>query len=180
MTVHGVCPECGTARPVSEFLADARERQALEAALRLDPRLADALLDYLSLFAPPGKKLQTRKLIRLLTELQEMVGAARVEVDRVTYAAPIDYWRMGMEEMAAKRGTLMLPISSHGYLRKVVFGIASKAAGTAQQKVEEQTRHRPRESSGGLVQVTEQKPRSGPPTGWKNKAFNKGGNDNDV
>ncbi len=190
MGMHGVCPDCGTVRPVSEFLADARARQALDAALRLDPRLADALLDYMGLFAPPGRKLQTRKLVRLLNELHDLVRSAEVTVNRVTYAAPVAYWRQGMEEMVARRDGLTLPLSTHAYLEKVVFGIASKAAGTAERKAEEQKAYRAgRDSNGGPVSVAEvagiqsEKKRSGPPPGWKEQALGKtprGGNEGDA
>lgn len=186
MGIHGVCPDCGCVRPVAEFLADARARQALDAALRIDPRLADALLDYMGLFAPPGRKLQTRKLIRLLTELNEMVSSAEVTVNRVSYSAPVAYWRQGMEEMVARRDGLTLPLASHGYLEKVVFGIASKAVGSAERKAEEEKGYRyGREGSGELTQVAEvaappKKKRSTPPPGWKDEAFKRGGSRGDA
>lgn len=154
--IPGVCPDCGTVRPITEYLSEARARQALHAALKLDPRLADPLLEYLLLFAPPGRKLAANKLVRLLTELGDMVGAGQVTRGHMTYATPTDYWRMGLEEMIARRDRLTLPLKSHGYLQEVVCGIANKAAGVTERKAEEVRSYRHhRESTGGPVAVAD-------------------------
>jgi len=181
MTVAGVCPACGSPRPLAEFLSDARERQALAAALRLDPRLADPLLAYLDLFAVPGKKLQSRKLVRLLTELHGLVSSAQVARNGVSCAAPVEYWRTGMEEVVARRDALTLPLTGHGYLQTVVFSLAGKAAGQSERKAEEDKRYRyARSTEGGPKSVGETLDavkRSGPPAGWKDALFNRGGGD---
>jgi hypothetical protein len=175
----GVCPECGSARAVAEFLADTREREALAAALRIDPRLAEPLLDYLALFAPPGRKIQTRKLVRLLTELCELLAPAQVTRNGVTCPAPVDYWRRAMEEMVTRRGGLTLPLSGHGYLQTVVFGLASKAGAVAERRAEEALRTRIGSDGpvqAGAIAADNAKPqRSAPPPGWKD-ALTKGGN----
>lgn len=182
MSVHGVCPECGGVRPIAEYLSEARARQALHAALKLDPRLADPVLEYLALFAPAGRKLASNKLVRVLSELGELVASGQVEHKTVVHAAPVDYWRMGLEEMLAARERLTLPLSNHNYLRAVVAGIATKAGGRQEQKQEEERRNPSRRTGqqGGPVQVVE-KVRSGPPADWKEQALNKkGGNKADA
>lgn len=154
--IPGVCPTCGGVRPITEYLGEARERQALEAALRLDPRLADPLLEYLALFAPVGRKLASNKLVRLLTELHQLISAGTVSRGRVEYPAPVEYWRAGLEEMVARRDRLTLPLKSHGYLQEVVCGIANKAAAAAERKEEETKSYRHhRESTGGPVAVAQ-------------------------
>ncbi len=139
MGVIGICPACGDSRPLAEYLAETRSRQALGAALRIDPRIADALLDYLALWAPPGKRLQERKLARLLVEIQGLMEPRSVTRDRQTWPAPLEYWREAMETMAASP-TLQRPVKSHGYLLEVVTTMARRAAaGQEQAQIE---RHR--------------------------------------
>jgi hypothetical protein len=179
MTVAGVCPDCGTARPIAEYLSEARARQALHAALKLDPRLADPVLEYLALFAPTGRKLASNKLVRVLTELGELVAAGTVEHKKMTYSAPVDYWRLGLEEMLTARERLTLPLSNHNYLRAVVAGIATKAMGNGEQKREEALRNPARRvgHDGGPVKVAEKIKPSGPPPGWKDQVLKRNHDD---
>ena len=81
MSLLGTCWACGETGPIELFLADAQARQALAAALRLPPELAELILPYLVLHAPvpaPGAKrrrLEAGKLTRLLTELDALIRA---------------------------------------------------------------------------------------------------------
>lgn len=177
MTIRGVCPDCGGVRPLSEFLDAVRERQALDAALRMDPRMADGLLEYLDLFSPPGKKLQNRKLLRLLTELQELMSAGEVKAkDGRCWPAPLEYWRTALEDVSARRAGLTLPLNGHGYLQTVVVGIATKVGAKKETKREQSRANRPSTGSGELTQVGEVVARAAPkvtppPGDWKEQCF---------
>ena len=86
--------------------------------------------------------------------------------------------------MLANRGALSLLLASHGYLKKVVSGIAQKASGNVEQKRENAKCFRPRESSNGPVSVGDvlSKPKTGKlPADWKKHALKamQGGNDED-
>jgi hypothetical protein len=121
--IAGVCPECGTARALPEFLADAAARAALAAALACPAELARLVVPYLNLHAPAGRRLRMAKLARLLEELAARFGAGTVTRGRETVAAPPAAWQRGLEEVLAAReaGTLTLPLAGHGYLDDVVF-----------------------------------------------------------
>lgn len=180
MAVMGVCPGCGAKFPLEAALQDARARQALAGALKIDARLADPLLSYLGLFsAADGRAARMDKLVRLITELAEPIARGQVSRNGITYGAPVDYWRQALEEVLARRDKLTLPLKGHGYLFEVCFGIASKATGQQERKAEERQSYRHnRPSSGAPVAVGEMvKKRGRPPENWKTEVFNKGKKD---
>lgn len=127
--IPGVCPECGVARPLPDFLADAEARAALAAALDCPAGLARLIVPYLQLHAPAGRRVAMGKLARLLRELTARVTAGTVQRGRETLPAPPEAWAHGLEEVLAAReaGTLVLPLSGHGYLDEVVFRTQAKA-----------------------------------------------------
>ena len=139
--VIGTCPACGDRRPLAEYLQDLAQRQARAAALALDSRLAPAVLDYLNLYAKPGKRVTAPTFLRVLRELHELVMSGQVTHDRVTHPAPVDYW---MEGLVATARSATPPLEGNGYLVKTVWGIAAKAA-TRQDRDREQAlqSHRP-------------------------------------
>lgn len=135
MPVNGVCPDCGHKFPLQQALADAEARQALAAALELPAPLAKLVPAYLALLSPPGKAIAMPKLARLLRDLTEQVTSAQVTRNRITHAAPLELWRMGIEETLAARdaGSLILPLADHNYLAEVVWRLAAKSKGRRTQ-----------------------------------------------
>ena len=131
MPIEGVCPSCGAKFDLAHALTDGEARQALAAALQLPAPLARLIVPYLSLHAPGQKRIAWRKLARLLRELTALIEAGTVMRERERYAAPLELWRDGLEKVvqAADKGDLTLPLEGHGYLTKVVWTEAKRAAG---------------------------------------------------
>lgn len=131
MPVTGTCPNCGQKAPLEHFVIEEKYKKAMIEALRTPASLADLLLPYLGLFSPAtGRAIRADKLARLVTEFRQLVDGTQVTRNRVTYAAPLELWRMGIEQTLAARdtGTLSLPLDNHHYLSEIVWRLASKAA----------------------------------------------------
>jgi len=102
-------------------------RDAIMQALALPAPLGKLLIQYVALFRPDSRNIAFGRVATLLGELQPMIEAARIERSGRTWSAPIDYWKMALEEMIAKRDKLTLPLKSHGYLLEVIAGYSNKA-----------------------------------------------------
>jgi hypothetical protein len=132
VSLPACCPSCGTKGPVDIFLAEPKYKAAFAEALKIPPALADLVLPYLGLFAPPsGRAIRADKLLRVSRELRELVTSGQVTRKGITQAAPLDAWRYGMEQTIAARdaGSLELPLDDHNYMASIVWRQANKAAG---------------------------------------------------
>lgn len=106
-------------------------------ALRLPSSLGKLLIQYVGFFRPAQRNLSMDRLASILTELMQMIEAAQIERNGKRYAAPLDYWKSAMEEMASKRDSLTLPLKSHGYLLSIIAGYADRQEAKAEQRVEQ-------------------------------------------
>lgn len=139
-----VCPCCGATLSIEALLMDGDARSTVEAALRLPAPLGSLILRYLGLFRTGKRALSWDRATKLLTELHACIDARQVQRNGIDYAAPLDAWQQAIDDMLNRRDKLSLPLKSHGYLFEIVAGMASKAAGKAEQRKEDQLRHRPR------------------------------------
>lgn len=119
------CPVCNSQIPLEVWMAHTGARQAIVALTELHGslRLASVALRYLALFAPERRTLSLDRVAAILTELGELVRSARVEWRGRAWAAPVDSWIAGMEQMLADPG-IRRPLKNHNYLRAVVAGLA--------------------------------------------------------
>ncbi len=143
MPIPGVCPSCGSKFDLCHALTDADARVALGAALELPPSLAKLVVPYMALHAPQGKAMAWSKLARLLREITQLVTSGEVTRKKITYVAPLELWREGIEEMFSARdtGSLILPIDGHGYLAEIVWRKAAKATNGQANKREVKVSH---------------------------------------
>ncbi|TBU75233.1 hypothetical protein [Phytopseudomonas daroniae] len=149
------CPCCGEQFPFEAGFADADGKTLAALFAPLDPKLGRAILNYLRLFSPAKRGLRMTKAIKVVEELVGLVESGQVQRDaRTTDSKPAlpRLWVAGIEQMIAQRERLSLPLSSHNYLRSVVYGIAadpaqaqaaalakpSRKASTPQQDIQEQ------------------------------------------
>lgn len=128
MGTNGKCPRCAYKAPILCFYQEARDGRILEAYAKLPTQVQTHYFTYLSLFRPAsGTAMQTDKAARLTTELGDLVAKGYIskkgQVDRS--AAP-RIWAMAMEKMMEQVGGLTLPITTHGYLRTIVYDLANK------------------------------------------------------
>jgi hypothetical protein len=109
----------------------------------MEPALARAAMTYLRLFKPTKTALRLPKATKLLQEITDLVDAGTVCQDErtgVRRPARVATWVAGMEQMVAQAERLTLPLSSHGYLRQVVFGLADAADAAAERQREQDRR----------------------------------------
>lgn len=141
--MHLTCPCCAARFPVEAALTDDAARVAVAAALKLPAPLGDLTLRYLGLFRPAQRALAWDRAAKLLQELLEPIQAAQVRRNGCDWAAPLELWRQGLEQVLEARERLTLPLKGHGYLFEVVAGMASKSKGAAEVKAEKQRAYRP-------------------------------------
>jgi hypothetical protein len=165
------CPCCGAQNSLEALLTDAAARQAVAAALAL-PGLGDRLTRYLGLFRPTGGRgLTWDRVARLLEELNAALAAGQVERHGQVWPAPLDYWKIALDQMLDNRPTLTLPLKTHGYLYEVVTGLsrkATEATAVRQEADEERARARDGERCGQMqpaaaVLAARPEPRAGKP-----------------
>lgn len=134
------CPVCGVTSPLEGFLQVEEQGRAVMIALGLPASLRDALVRYMRLFNPPGRKGAISKTLRLLTELEQPIRDNRVSRRGNDYVAPVELWREAMEDIVERArqpgSTLTLPLKSHGYLFEVVAGKCEQAAAKAEKRSE--------------------------------------------
>lgn len=146
MSISGVCPDCGYKFPLHQGLEEAENSRALAAALSFPDSLAVAVIPYINLFSPKNRSIAKRKLNRLLRELTGLIQSGQVSRRGMTYGAPQELWKSGLEDTLAAHdlGSLVLPLKDHNFLCEVVWRKASKAAGKAERDREEQVKQRQR------------------------------------
>ena len=150
------CPCCGAAHSIEGLLADQSAREAVIAALGLPGALGERLVRYVSLFRPRERALSWERAARLLRELNAAVSAGQIERDGRVYPAPLDYWKLAIDQMLDQRDKLKRPLKSHGYLFEIIIGLSQKAdeKRAARQEVEdERARAREGERQGQMVQA---------------------------
>jgi hypothetical protein len=132
-----VCPCCQAVFPLDSALEDIAHREAYTELLALTP-FPELLPGYLRLFSPPKRALSGAKKARLTAELVKMIKEARFDCKRISYVAPLEYWRTGFETLQSKRdaGSLDLPLQSHNLLLTVMANHINKA-GQRQEAMKE-------------------------------------------
>ena len=165
------CAACGAAMSLDTLLAGEGAREAVMTALQLPAPLGKALVQYLALFRPalrPGpvlskaegsgqarRQLSFDRVNSLLSELLPLIQSGKFERNGRLWAAPVESWRQGIEEMLAKRDSLTLPLKSHGYLLTIIAGYADKTEARAEAQAEERMRSgRPAASTCTISQTT--------------------------
>lgn len=138
--IRFTCPCCGADFPWEAGLIEADAKRLGAVLGDMEPALARAAMSYLRLFKPPKTALRLARATKLLQELSTLVAEGTVCRDEragVRRPAPVSAWVAGIEQMLQQADRLTLPLSAHGYLRQVVFGIAD-AADAAAEKTREQ------------------------------------------
>lgn len=124
-----ICPSCGAVASADAWQNDPVCREAIAKVAALPGPVSAAELGYLGLFRHgQTRALSWKRMLRLATEIEVLVGRGFVHVkDKPDKSCPPSLWAQGMEQMAAQRAGLRLPMVSHGYLEKVVWDLAEKA-----------------------------------------------------
>lgn len=158
------CPCCGTVMSLDALLASEGAREAVMAALEIPAPVGGLVIKYLALFRPEKRELTFDRVATLLQELLPMIKAAEINRNGRTWPAPQAYWKAALEEIVIKRGSLQLPLKSHGYLLEIICGMAGKAEAVQEKKTEEQRQQRD--------QHEEKKPEAKPEVPWEERKVN--------
>ncbi|MEW6562728.1 MAG: hypothetical protein AB1400_05780 [Pseudomonadota bacterium] len=130
------CPACGSLSSLDALLGNEGAREAVMAALAMPAPIGKIMVQYLGLFRPAQRQLSFDRVATLINELLPMIHEAKIERHGRIWSAPQDYWRMGMEEMLAKRDRLTLPLKNHGYLLSIIEGYSQKAEARTETQTE--------------------------------------------
>lgn len=135
------CPACGAVASLDVLLAHEDARAAVAAAMHISAPLAARLVRYLALFRPAERQLTMDRLARLVNELLPMIQEAKVARNGRIYAAPLDTWKLALDEIVDKRERLTLPLKSHGYLLEIIAGMAEKHEAAVERETEAARRY---------------------------------------
>lgn len=135
--MKAACPACGAVFSLDALLGNEGAREAVMAALAMPAPLGKIMVQYLGMFRPAKRQLSFDRVANLLNELLPLIRDAKITRGGMTHSAPLDYWKMGLEEMLAKRDTLTLPLKSHGYLLTIIAGYSAKAEARKEQQHED-------------------------------------------
>lgn len=133
MSLTGTCPSCGFHADLEAFLQEGELAQEDRIALALPSGLAAEIAQYIRLFARPGKRVTAARRRKILAELLPHIQAGKLEFDRQTWPAPLEYWREAITRMVDGRDKLDLPLPNNNYLYRVVSGLSKRADAQAEQ-----------------------------------------------
>lgn len=134
------CPACGFVAGIEVFAGDLDARAVAQLMGQVPRALADDVLRYIALFAPPKHKVTISRARKHLEPLVAAINAGSVSIHQRSWAAPESAWSEAFSQLQAKRAELTLPMKSHVYLFKIVAGLADKHEAAAEALVEQQRR----------------------------------------
>ena len=121
-----ICPSCGAVHSAGAWQNDPVARQCLKLVCEMPHAVASRGFAYLSLFRPPGRSLQWKKVLRLLSELKELATISHVQWQKsVARPNSAHAWGEAMERVI-ENPPKRLPLKTHGYLRAVAYEIADE------------------------------------------------------
>lgn len=138
------CPSCGADMDLDVLLAHEDSRQALAQLASISIPLGKVVLQYLRLFKPATRAMSHSRTVKLIGELLPDLQRQRIDRKGRDWEAPHEAWRIAIEHVLAMRdkGSLTLPLTSHGYLYEVLCGMADKLEAQAERETEATRRER--------------------------------------
>lgn len=138
------CPACHAEQSLEAALGREADARAVAALVERCLPLGAALVRYIALFRPAKRRLGLDRLVTLMMELMPDIERGAITRKGRDWAAPQQLWQQAIEQVLATRdkGTLTLPLTSHGYLYEVLCGMSDKAEAAAERETEDQRRQR--------------------------------------
>ena len=139
------CPACHAEMSLDAAVGREADARAMADFIERNVPLGGLLIRYLALFRPAKRRLSLARTVALFDELLPDLQRQAVTRKGRDWPAPLPLWRLAIEQVIAARdkGTLTLPLTSHGYLMEVLVGHADKAEGLAEREREAAVRSRP-------------------------------------
>lgn len=138
--MRATCPDCGAQAHLSAFFADDDGKRFALILADADPALARATVTYLSLHKPAKHAIRLARAAKLAEEIISMAMAPEVRRSGVSRPNRPEFWVQAIDQMSESRSKLRLPLSGHGYVTEVAFGLAEQAMGRAEARAEEAKR----------------------------------------
>lgn len=140
------CPACLAEFSLDVALGRDEDARAVAQLLQrhLQPPLGHALVRYVALFRPAKRRLQMTRMVSLLEELLPDIERGAIARKGRDWPAPLPLWQAALDQVQAARdkGTLTLPLTSHGYLYEILCALSDKAEASAEREAEAQLRGR--------------------------------------
>lgn len=124
------CPSCTTDFPLEAGLIEADGKRLAAQMAGMEPMLGRAVIGYLRLFKPAKTGLRNARAVKIVAELEVLIAPGSVCADErggIRRTATPALWAAGIEQMLATPPS-GLPLANHNYLRRIVFGLADRAA----------------------------------------------------
>lgn len=134
------CPCCQTTFPIEAGLLDGDGKRLAQVLASAEPAFGRAIIGYLRLHKPAKTVLRMAKAARLAEEVIALAGAAEIRRGGLARPNNASYWAAGIEQMLDTRAKLRLPLTGHGYLMEVAFGLADSADAALERQTEAQAR----------------------------------------
>ena len=148
------CPSCNAEMDLDVLLAHEEGRHVLAQLLLMGVPMGALLLRYIGMFRPGKRALAMSRTLALLSELWPDITRGAITRKGRDWATTPAQWQQAFEQMLAARdkGSLTLPLTSHGYLYEVLLGMVDKAEGQAER--ERESSHRGRAHTGGTQSIS--------------------------
>lgn len=134
------CPDCQCQFPLSAGLADAEAKRFGIALAGLDAQVGRVVAHYIALHKPAKTALRMGKAAKLAEEIAALVASGEVRRNGVSRRCTPQTFAQAIEQMLDSRAKLRLPLSGHGYLLEVAFGLADQADAAVERKKEADVR----------------------------------------
>lgn len=138
------CPSCHAEMSLEALLESESARRAVARLAEISLPFGALVLRYIALFRPAKRRLSIERMVTLIEELLPDMQRGAIARKGREWEAPTEAWRAAMETVIAARdkGTLSLPLASHGYLYEVLAGLADKQEAREESAREKQARSR--------------------------------------
>lgn len=136
-----ICPACGAQASLEAWADDAGAREVLAAVCALPGPVVAYVPAYLALFRPlgSGRALSWKRAKKIVAELAKLTAGGHVQRGgRVARPCPPTVWAQALEKIT-QFAPRQLPLTSHGYLTEIAYGMADeadRAAETARNQAE--------------------------------------------
>lgn len=138
------CPACHAEQSLDAALGREADARAVAALVERSVPLGAALVRYIALFRPSKRRLGMDRMVALVMELLPDIERGAIARKGRDWPVTAELWRAAFDQVLAARdkGSLTLPLGSHGYLYEVLCALADKAEAVAERQQEDQRRQR--------------------------------------
>lgn len=142
--MRAACPACNAEFALDALLTSEAERRAVAALLEHGLPFGAQVMRYISLFRPAKRRLGMERMASLVQELLPDIQRGAITRKGRDWPVTPELWRAAFDAVLAARdkGTLTLPLTSHGYLLEILCAQADKAEAVAERAREGERRNR--------------------------------------